>query len=60
MQAKLPWRWEEMYSCIVVRDADGRTVCNLPARTDRAQRKANAQFIVDSANMRIAGRDANE
>ena len=48
--APLPWRLKEMTTSIVIRSADGRTVCNLPLQADKKRRRANAELIVAAVN----------
>lgn len=45
-----PWALEEMLTSIVIRDAAGHTVCNLPKQKNEAQRRANAELIVNAVN----------
>lgn len=48
--APTPWRLKEMTATIVIRSADGATVCNLPLQKDRERRMANAKMIVRAVN----------
>lgn len=50
MHGPTPWRWQEMTVTIVIRDANGHTVCNLPIQSDREKRRANAELIVRTVN----------
>ena len=50
MHGPTPWRWQEMTATIVVRDANGHTVCNLPLQGDKAKRRANAEIICRTVN----------
>jgi hypothetical protein len=50
VQSPTPWTYEEMTTCIVIRAADGTTVCNLPKQADTLRRLSNAQAIIDGVN----------
>lgn len=48
--APTPWTYEEMTATIVIRAADGSTVCNLPKSVLLERRLANAKLICEAVN----------
>lgn len=54
MHGPTPWQWQEMTATVVIRDARGHTVCNLPMQSDKRRRRANAELIVRSVNPKKA------